>query len=59
MIGKINGTISNKIRGNKGFGYDPIFIPNGKRLTFGEMEQQKKHRLDHRYDAFKKIRKFF
>ena len=59
VIGKIEGSISNKIRGKNGFGYDPIFIPKKKRQTFGEMDQQKKYRLDHRFVAFTKIRKFF
>ena len=58
-IGKIEGRISNKKKGKNGFGYDPIFIPKGKRLTFGEIEAQKKHKIDHRFNAFKKIRKFF
>ena len=58
-IGKIEGRISNLKKGNQGFGYDPIFIPKGKRLTFGEMEPQKKFEIDHRYQAFKKIKKFF
>ena len=57
--GKIEGRISNLKRGKNGFGYDPIFIPHGKRQTFGEMDQQKKYRLDHRFVAFTKIRKFF
>ena len=39
--GKIEGRISNLKRGKNGFGYDPIFIPHGKRQTFGEMDQQK------------------
>ena len=58
-IGKIEGQISNLMKGKNGFGYDPIFIPRGKRLTFGEMDPQKKHRIDHRSNAFKKIKKFF
>ena len=58
-IGQILGTISNKKIGNKGFGYDPIFIPKSKRLTFGEMEPEIKYRIDHRSDAFKKIKRFF
>ena len=45
--------------GKNGFGYDPIFIPKGKRLTFGEMEPEIKYRIDHRSDAFKKIKRFF
>jgi len=58
-IGKIEGQISNLMKGKNGFGYDPIFIPRGKRITFGEMDPQKKHRIDHRSNAFKKIKKFF
>ena len=44
--------------GNKGFGYDPIFIPNKSKKTFAEMKPLQKYRLDHRYKAFKKIKKF-
>ena len=58
-VGKVEGYISNIKKGNNGFGYDPIFIPLGKRLTFGEMNFKIKHRIDHRYNAFKKIKKFF
>ena len=58
-IGKIEGKISNKKKGKNGFGYDPIFIPNKRRKTFGEMKPSQKFKLDHRYKAFKKIRRFF
>jgi XTP/dITP diphosphohydrolase len=58
-LGKVEGRISISKKGKNGFGYDPIFIPNRKRLTFGEMEPKKKYKIDHRFDAFKKIRKFF
>ena len=58
-VGKIEGRISNIKKGKNGFGYDPIFIPKGKRLTFGELEPQKKYKIDHRFNAFKKIKKFF
>ncbi|WP_440924357.1 RdgB/HAM1 family non-canonical purine NTP pyrophosphatase [Candidatus Pelagibacter sp.] len=58
VIGKIEGTISNKIRGKNGFGYDPIFIPKKKKQTFGEMRFSSKCKIDHRSIAFKKIRKF-
>tara|TARA_S200000501_G_scaffold76606_1_gene68415 strand:- start:158 stop:760 length:603 start_codon:yes stop_codon:yes gene_type:complete len=57
--GKIEGRISNYSIGKNGFGYDPIFIPKRKRLTFGQMEPEMKYKLDHRFDAFKKIKKFF
>jgi len=55
--GKINGKISYKILGKKGFGYDPIFIPNGQKMTFGQMSKSKKIKIDHRYIAFKKLKK--
>ena len=57
-VGKIEGTISNEPLGNKGFGYDPIFIPKNKKKTFGQMKPSEKHKIDHRYLAFKKIKKF-
>jgi XTP/dITP diphosphohydrolase len=56
--GKIEGTISTEPKGNNGFGYDPIFIPKEKRLTFGEMSSKAKYKMDHRFNAFKKIKKF-
>ena len=55
--GKVNGKISYKILGKKGFGYDPIFIPNGQKMTFGQMSKSKKIKIDHRYIAFKKLKK--
>ena len=55
---KVEGYISNKPKGNNGFGYDPIFIPFKKKLTFGEMKPSLKYRIDHRSKAFKKIKKF-
>ena len=57
VIGKVNGKISKKILGKKGFGYDPIFIPNHQKKTFGQMLKQKKINIDHRYVAFKKLKK--
>ena len=57
--GKIEGRISNSKKGKNGFGYDPIFIPKGKKLTFAEMKPQKKYKIDHRFNAYKKIKKFF
>ena len=58
-VGRIEGKISYRPKGIKGFGYDPIFIPNGYNITFGQMSFSKKSKLDHRYKAFKKIKKFF
>ena len=55
--GKINGNISDKILGKKGFGFDPIFIPNKKKITFGQMSKYKKIKIDHRFIAFKKLKK--
>ena len=56
--GKIDGRISNIKVGKKGFGYDPIFIPLGSKKTFGQIAPKKKYRIDHRYKAFQKIKKF-
>ena len=58
-IGKVEGNISSSPKGKNGFGYDPIFIPTGKKITFGEMKPLEKYKIDHRYKAFKKIKKFF
>ena len=58
VLGKVEGYISVKPKGNNGFGYDPIFIPKNKRKTFGEMSSLQKYKIDHRYNAFKKIKKF-
>ena len=55
--GKIKGKISNKILGKKGFGYDPIFIPDRQKLTFGQMAKIKKIYIDHRFIAFRKLKK--
>jgi len=57
-IGKIEGYISPVMKGSNGFGYDPIFIPKGKKITFGEMKPLQKYKTDHRFKAFKKIKKF-
>tara|TARA_Y100001936_G_scaffold77430_1_gene75881 strand:- start:68 stop:670 length:603 start_codon:yes stop_codon:yes gene_type:complete len=59
VVGKVEGSISNKPKGNNGFGYDPIFMLNKKNKTFGEMKLSEKYKLDHRYKAFKKLKKFF
>ena len=55
--GKIRGKISKKIIGKKGFGYDPIFIPNNRNITFGQMTKSTKIKIDHRFKAFKKLKK--
>ena len=59
VIGEIEGTISKFKKGKKGFGYDPIFIPLKKKITFAQMKPKEKYKIDHRAKAFKKIRKFF
>lgn len=56
--GKIDGKISKEIRGENGFGYDPIFIPRGKNLTFAEMHITEKNALSHRSIATNKLKKF-
>ena len=43
------------MRGDQGFGYDPIFVPEGFDITFGEMDPDKKHQMSHRADAFAKL----
>jgi len=57
-LGVVRGIISDKKKGKNGFGYDPIFIPKNKRKTFGEMSSLQKYKIDHRFIAFKKIKKF-
>jgi XTP/dITP diphosphohydrolase len=58
-VGEVQGYISPKPKGKNGFGYDPIFIPLSKKITFGEMKPAQKYKIDHRFKAFKKIKKFF
>ncbi len=58
VLGKVEGYISHKPKGKNGFGYDPIFIPLRSRKTFGEMKPAQKYKLDHRFKAYKKIKKF-
>tara|TARA_B100000161_G_scaffold191625_1_gene138831 strand:- start:60 stop:638 length:579 start_codon:yes stop_codon:yes gene_type:complete len=57
VTGKIKGSIARRIRGKKGFGYDPIFIPNKYEKTFGQFSKLEKMKMDHRYQAFKKLKK--
>ena len=59
VIGKVEGRIAHKPIGTNGFGYDPIFIPNNKKKTFGQMKSSEKYKIDHRFQAFKKLKKFF
>jgi len=57
--GEVYGNISDKILGKNGFGFDSIFIPTGHNLTFGQMQNKKKISMDHRFLAFKKLKKKF
>ena len=53
--GRAYGSLTFPPRGEKGFGYDPIFVPEGHRFTFGEMDPEAKHRISHRAKAFEKF----
>ena len=53
--GRVDGTLTWPPRGDKGFGYDPIFVPAGHDVTFGEMDPARKHQISHRADAFRKL----
>jgi XTP/dITP diphosphohydrolase len=53
--GEAHGTLVWPPRGTRGFGYDPIFVPDGTTLTFGEIDPDLKHRISHRADAFRKL----
>jgi XTP/dITP diphosphohydrolase len=57
--GIVKGKILTTKKGKNGFGYDPIFVPNGYNQTFGEMQLKLKMSIDHRFKAFLKIKKFF
>ncbi len=57
--GIIKGSISSSKKGKNGFGYDPIFIPEGYNKTFGEIEFKIKISIDHRFKAFLKLKNFF
>jgi len=53
--GRVDGHVSWPMRGEQGFGFDPIFVPNGFSETFGEMDPTQKHAMSHRADAFAKL----
>ena len=57
--GIVKGKISSTKKGKNGFGYDPIFIPDGYKDTFGEMESKLKMSIDHRFKAYSKVKKYF
>jgi XTP/dITP diphosphohydrolase len=54
--GRVDGRLTFPPRGDKGFGYDPIFLPETEALTFGEMEEAEKDRFSHRSRAFAKLK---
>jgi len=54
--GRVDGRIVFPMRGDKGFGYDPIFVPEGEHETFGEMDPARKHAMSHRARAFDKLK---
>jgi XTP/dITP diphosphohydrolase len=56
--GTVNGKIINGKRGNRGFGYDPVFVPEGHEQTFAEMTLNDKNKISHRARAFEKLRNF-
>lgn len=53
--GRVDGTLVWPPRGERGFGYDPMFVPASREQTFGEMDPDEKHRISHRADAFRKL----
>ncbi|MDP9422295.1 MAG: RdgB/HAM1 family non-canonical purine NTP pyrophosphatase [Pseudomonadota bacterium] len=53
--GKVFGTLVWPPRGDKGFGYDPMFVPAGHNKTFGEFEPDEKHAISHRAEAFRRL----
>ena len=53
--GIVHGSLVWPPRGSRGFGYDPMFVPDGHGITFGEMDPDHKHRISHRADAFRKL----
>lgn len=55
FVGSVDGRLTWPMRGDRGFGYDPMFIPDGYELTFSEMDPEKKHAMSHRAIAFEKL----
>lgn len=53
--GRVDGTLTWPPRGTMGFGYDPVFVPKGREVTFAELEPEEKHAISHRADAFRKL----
>ena len=57
--GKIEGTITSKPRGNSGFGYDPIFVPQNYMASFAQLSAEEKNKISHRAKALAKLKSFF
>ncbi len=55
FLGKVDGSLSFPPRGKMGFGFDPIFVPDGYEKTFAELDSATKHSISHRADAFRKL----
>ena len=53
--GEVPGQLTWPPRGDQGFGYDPVFVPDGHTISFGEMAPEEKYRIDHRARAFAKL----
>lgn len=58
VIGEVRGNIIKSPRGNNGFGYDPLFVPNGYDKTMAELSHEEKNRISHRLNAFKELKKY-
>lgn len=58
FIGQVDGEIISEKRGDQGFGYDPVFVPNGFHQTFAEMSPEEKNAISHRAEAVKKLVSF-
>ena len=59
VVGKVYGQICFPPKGKKGFGYDPIFVADGEKKTFGQLSPRYKNRISHRYKAFEQLKKYF
>lgn len=59
FVGEVRGVIADSIRGSRGFGFDPIFVPEGSDKTFAEMDVEEKNKYSHRAKAFRAFAEFF